>query len=59
MKKLVLNLEDLDVKTFEPAPALDEIRGTVRGAEETDGCSQYCSPTVFEYIWYQTWLQDR
>lgn len=55
MKKLKLNVEDLAVDSLEMATA-EMSRGTVQGAAEpTDGCSQYCSPTVFEYIWNQTW----
>lgn len=42
MKKLNLHLEDLSVESFETA-APDEIRGTVRGHNDSTGCS-YDSP---------------
>jgi hypothetical protein len=58
MKKLKLNVEELAVDSFELAN-IEESRGTVHGNEPTDGCSQYCTPTIFEYIWYQTWKQER
>lgn len=58
MQKLKLNVEELTVDSFELAAA-DESRGTVRGHEETDGCSQYCGTTIFEYIWNQTWVGTR
>lgn len=58
MQKLKLNVEELAVDSFDLA-AIDESRGTVHGAEETDGCSQYCGTTIFEYIWNRTWLETR
>lgn len=57
MSKLKLNVEELAVESFEMAAA-EEGRGTVRGNEATDNCSQYCGTTVFEYIWNRTWLQQ-
>lgn len=57
MKKLKLNVEDLAVDSFDLA-TIEEPRGTVRGAEATDGCSQYCGATIFEYIWNRTWLKQ-
>ena len=58
MKKLKLNVEDLAVESMELA-SVEESRGTVRGNEETDNCSQYCGTTIFEYIWNRTWLQTQ
>ena len=56
MTKLKLHIEDLAVDSFAVAK-IDEQRGTVRGAADTDACSQYCGTTIFEYIWNRTWLQ--
>lgn len=56
MAKLKLDVENLAVDSFDVAP-IEEVRGTVRGAEATDACSQYCGATIFEYIWNRTWLQ--
>ncbi|HEX8903377.1 MAG TPA: hypothetical protein VF771_00900 [Longimicrobiaceae bacterium] len=47
MKKLRLEIETLDVESFATAP-LDGAAGTVRGAAETNLCSQgpvTCHPT--------------
>ena len=53
MKKLSLKVEDLEVKSFETAPAT-ESRGTVHGADGTEswGCSlhPFCIP------WPETYL---
>lgn len=58
MNKLKLNVEDLTVESLVMASA-DEPRGTVHGnAEATDGCSQACSPNLWEYIWNRTWLKN-
>lgn len=47
------NLNDLSVNSFEiESPAAP--CGTVEGME---GESQYCGTTLFEYLWYTTWLQ--
>jgi|GEM_PF-3729558 hypothetical protein len=54
MNKLKLNVEELSVDSFEVAPA-EESRGTVLGAEATDGCSDYCGATLLLYIWNRTW----
>lgn len=57
MTKLKLNVEDLAVDSFAVA-TIEEVRGTVRGAEATDACTQYCGATIFEYIWNRTWLKQ-
>ena len=57
MKKLKLNVEDLAVDSLEMAVAEDP-RGTVLGAAAaTEGCTQACSPNLWEYIWNRTWLK--
>lgn len=56
MKKLKLNVEDLSVDSFVLA-TIEEPRGTVHGAADTDNCSQYCGTTIFDYIWNRTWLK--
>lgn len=37
MKKLVLDLDALSVESFEADSTVAELRGTVRGADSTDG----------------------
>lgn len=44
MKKLILSIEELEVKSFETAPASDE-RGTVHGAMMGDSGPWYCFGT--------------
>lgn len=51
MKKLVLDIDRLDVQSFATTPALKELRCTVRGhmAEPTYGeqaCTAACSPDL-------------
>jgi hypothetical protein len=58
VNKLKLNVEDLAVDSFDLA-TVEEPRGTVHGAADTDGCSQYCGATIFDYIWNRTWLQQQ
>ena len=53
MKKLKLDLEDLQVASFEVADA-EEQKGTVQGAEGTDQCSYTCGdPFSSLYRYYQ------
>jgi hypothetical protein len=49
MKKLRLNAEDLTVESFATASAMDE-RGTVRGAEATEGCkvTESCTNCTYD-----------
>ncbi len=42
MKKVTLNLETLDVETFEPVNARQQKRGTVFGAEPTYTTPECC-----------------
>jgi hypothetical protein len=37
MKKLTLEIETLSVESFQVDPAVAELRGTVQGADSTDG----------------------
>jgi hypothetical protein len=37
MKKLALEIDSLTVETFEVDPAVAELRGTIHGADSTDG----------------------
>lgn len=39
MRKLTLNLESLDVQSFDPTPAPEAPRGTVKGHVSWDGCT--------------------
>jgi hypothetical protein len=57
VNKLKLNVEDLTVESLEMA-GVEEPRGTVHGfVEATGGCSERCSPNLWEYIWDRTWLK--
>lgn len=55
MKKLKLELEKLDVKSYEVETNTQESRGTVHGAETT---SRYCGWTTLEYYLGGTWREE-
>ena len=50
MQKLALNLEDLDVQSFDTTPAPRDMRCTVRGYMDDasyDGCSDACGSQIY------------
>jgi methylaspartate ammonia-lyase len=55
VKKLKLDLEKLDVNSYEVETNTQQSRGTVHGAETT---SRYCNTTQLEYYLGGTWMQD-
>jgi hypothetical protein len=40
MRKLMLDLDTLDVQSFDPMPAARDARGTVQGHVSYDGCTE-------------------
>jgi len=53
MKKLVLNVEMLQVESFAPQAELNGRRGTVRG-HATVRCTALCNPTFYCTVGYDT-----